>query len=57
MEKIKTKIVGWKVVTPNEEETKFVELLDQTVSEDTIKPLDPSLFERIETLKAKANNL
>lgn len=57
MEKIKTKIVGWKVVTPNEEETKFVELLDQTVSEETSKPLNPSLFERIETLKEKVNSV
>jgi hypothetical protein len=52
--KITKKIVSYKVVTPAEVETAFVELLDTTVTEETIKPLDDSWFERVETLKVKA---
>lgn len=74
--KITKKIVGYRVVTPEETkgvqeaeqshfeeaidkttdtlvEKAFVELLDSTVTEETIKPLDNSFFERIEALKTK----
>jgi hypothetical protein len=41
--KITKKIVGYRVVTPEEQ-----------VVDETIKPLDNSIFERIDSLKAKA---
>ena len=52
--KINKKIVSYKVVTPEETEQAFRELLNTTLTEETIKPLDNSLLERIDALKAKA---
>jgi hypothetical protein len=52
--KLTKQIIGYKVVTPKEVEQAFVELLDTTVTDETIKPLDKSLFERVDTLRVKA---
>jgi len=52
--KITKKITGYKVVTPEEAEKAFVELLDTTVTDEANKPLDNNLLERVGALVVKA---